>query len=250
MNGKKSVYNSKAVARLIRMWQNKYCLSQILIDDVDDMVLLVLTQTNYLDEGATQKFPPEQEFNLVIGDKYPIRGFLDKLAIYGNKIKITDYKTQGKLFSQSELDNNIQAAVYQSYCKKKYNLPADVEFIMVRHPPTKRTPNKHLQIVPAKTDEQLEGIESYLEWMGEIFSNFTEKMAHTTFKCDSDEGFCLRVCQFKNPMKYKAKLDKDGVIIGGCALDQEIEFDASKGEKVEIRQYEGCPRMKNRNSFY
>lgn len=243
LSGKKSIYNSKSVTKLVQMWQNKYSLPQKLIDEVDAMILLVLTQTNYTDEGATQKFPPEQEFNLTIGGKYPMRGFLDRLAIFGDKIIITDYKTQGKVFSQKELDENIQASVYQSYCKKKYGLPAEVHFIMLRHPPTRVNATKHIQIVPAKNDRELEGLEYYLEHMGAIFSNFTEKMAHTTFKCDSDEGFCWRVCQFRQKREYKVKLDKDGNIIAGFNLNDEPEADESKGEKIEIRTYKGCPKF-------
>jgi hypothetical protein len=243
MAGKKSVYNSEAVTRLIKWWQKKYNLEQKLINDVDAMVLLVLTQTNYLDEGATKTFPPEQEFNLIIGGKYPMRGFLDRLAIFGDKIIITDYKTQGKVFTQEELDNNIQASVYQSYCKKQYGLPAEVQFIMLRHPPTRVNATKHIQTVPSKTDSELAGIECYLEFMGQIFSNFTEEDAKKTFKCDIDDGFCWRVCQFRQGRDYKVKLDKEGNIIAGYSINNEPEFDANEGEKIEVRSYKGCPRF-------
>jgi hypothetical protein len=223
------------------MWQNKYSLPQNLIDEIDDMVLLVLTQTNYLDEGAVQKFPPEQEFNLTIGKKYPMRGFLDRVAVFPDKVVITDYKTQGKRFTPSELSENIQASVYQSYCKKKYGLPAEVQFILVRHPPTKKDPQKHIQIVPPKNDAELAGIESYLEYMGYVFSKFTEVEAKKIFKKDTDDGFCWRVCQFKQARNYKVKLDKDKNIIAGYDISEEPEFDKEKGESVEVRRYSGCP---------
>lgn len=239
-----SIYNSPAVDRLVKFWLVKNpTVTAELIESLDKMVLLVLEETNFFDDGATKVFDPEHEFLFKIDGKYEIKGFLDKLAIYGPKGLITDYKTQGKKFTQDELDENIQAAIYQMYVYKFFGVPADVEFVMLRHPPKGKDLKKHIQVVPAKTPAELRGIEIYLMHMGKIFQDFTIEYARNNILGNDPDarkhGFCNYVCQFKDPFAYQSILDFEGKLVKNCGMDQTIEL--KQGESIEIRQHKGCP---------
>ncbi len=243
-----SVYNSPAITRLIRFWLHRNpTVTEELAAAIDEMVLLVLNQTNFLDEGATQVFDPEHEFLFKIAGKYEIRGFLDRLAIFGDKAKITDYKTQGTKFTQAELDENIQAAIYQMYVYKYFGVLSEVEFVMLRHPPTSRTPQKHLQIVPAKTPEELHGIEIYLEHMGHVFQDFTIEFARNNILGNDPDtkkrSFCQYVCKFKDPFSYQSVLDSEGKMVNNYAMNETVKL--KPDQSLEIKHHKGCPAFHN-----
>jgi CRISPR/Cas system-associated exonuclease Cas4 (RecB family) len=247
MSGRKSVYNSPAVARLVRMWQDKHNLAQDIIDDVDDMVLVVFNHTNFFDEGATQTFPPEHEFNIKLPSGGAIKGFIDRFAIYGSESVITDYKSQKMRFTDEELKNNIQATMYQAYVMYTFGLPARVNFILLRHPPTKRDPQKHIQTVEPKTKEQIDGFFVYLEYLASIFGNFGLQESISNYCADKPEKayFCQYICKFKEPMDYVAHIGTDGKIIRGYFMDDKMP-ELKEGESLEPRHYGGCPRFGGR----
>lgn len=249
MSGSKSdqsIYNSPVIKRFVKIYQNKYRLDQVLIDDLDSMVMVVLQLTDYLEKQSDEAFPPEHEFLITIGEQnYQIRGFIDRLARKGDLYLIKDYKTQGKRFDEDELANNFQAAMYQLYIWKKFKSLSTVQFIMLRHPPTKRDPQKHIQVVRPRTPEELAGFEEYLLFIGEIFSNFDQSHAQMHFCADDPKtkGFCTYVCQFRNALTYQSLLDKEGNLLKNVFLNETLTPDISKGETVEIRSYPGCPRF-------
>lgn len=92
-----SVYNCPVVSRYIKIQQNKHGIEQKLIDDIDEMVLLVLKSTDYLDKKADERFAPEHEFKFKIADKYEVKGFIDRIYRKNNLYCIIDYKTKGSI---------------------------------------------------------------------------------------------------------------------------------------------------------
>ncbi|MDZ4786947.1 MAG: PD-(D/E)XK nuclease family protein [bacterium] len=247
MSGIPSIYNCNSIARLVVWWQNKHKIKPELLEDLNSMVMVVLTLTDYFEEKADEVFKPEHEFLFTICEgKYQIKGFIDRMARTGDLMIIKDYKTQGKRFDEDELANNFQAAMYQMYVMKKFDLKASVQFIMLRHPPTNRTPYKHIQTVSARTKEELEGFESYLEYIGSIFSNFGMEHATMNFCADNpkDKGFCTYVCQFKSGLEYQSLIDANGKLVKNAFMDEILEPDYLSGEKIEIKTYEGCPRFR------
>lgn len=157
---------------------------------------------------------------------------------------ITDWKSQRSKFTKAEVADNFQSLVYQLYVWKKFKELASVQYVLLRHPPTPRTKDMHLQITPPATPEQLEGFEYYLEHMAELFNNFTEKEAKYRY-CE-DEGFCERVCSYRRPFKYMVVKNKnkpeDEKRFWIDPATQVLPYEPKADEEVEIREHPGCPK--------
>lgn len=196
---------SPAIKRLVRAWQHKTNLSDELIADVDPMTMLVLNRTNFLDEGAIRRFEPEHEFTMVLKNGGKVRGYIDRLTVYPDPEAwvVWDYKSQKKRFTESEVRDSFQSLVYQWYLWKTYGALATVKYVMLRHPPTSRTPDKHIQVTPPATPAQLAGFETYLEYLYDGINSFGEKEGLAAMK-DDDFGFCQNVCSFYTPKTYLA----------------------------------------------
>lgn len=233
--------NGTPFERLVKMWQRKYKIDQLLINDIDSMILVALKHTNFYNDGATRIFPPEHEFKLELQNGI-VKGFIDDLSFFGDIAHIRDYKSQKDKFTKNELSAEKQAAVYQLYVWKAFKMPAQVEFVLLRHPPTKRHPNLHLQIVPPKTPEQLMGFELYLESIALTFKNFGIQEAYASFAADNPKKkyFCDYICQFKKPFKYQSVV-KNGLVIKNYLITDEIVL--NEGETIQIREYQGCPKF-------
>lgn len=238
---KEGSFKNTPVARLVRRWQVKHNIAQEIIDPIDEMVQVGLCKIDFFHSTATKVFPPEHEFKIEM-ETGILKGFIDDLAIYGDRAKIRDFKSQKEKFTAVELENEIQASIYQLYVWKAFGLPAEVEFVLLRHPPTKRHPKLHLQIVPPKTKTQLEGLEVYLEHMATVFKNFGLSDAHADFAADDKKRayFCQYICQFKNPFEYQS-VSKDGKLVKNYAMNETVVLDP--GEKLEVRKHAGCPRF-------
>lgn len=242
LSGKKSIYNSKAVSRLVKICLDKNPdITPVLSADLDSLVLVGL-ETDFFCLGAEKVLPPEHEFLLEI-DGMKIKGYIDILAFYKDKIKIRDYKSQGKRFTEDEMENNIQAGIYQLYANEKFNQQAEVEFVMLRHPETKRMPNKHLQVVPPYSKGELEGFVQYLKYLDELVQNFSLETATDNLKAEKDIGFCKRVCSFREPMEYYILLDKNGEIVQSAKKQEQLTI--KEGQTIEKKFYSGCPYFYN-----
>jgi RecB family exonuclease len=234
-----SIYGSKAIERLVKFWIYKVKLASDLVGDLDPMAMLVLNKTNFMDIGATETFPPEHEFTLNLPNGAVIRGYIDRLARHGDVMKIWDYKSQRERFTSNELTNNFQAMTYQLYVWKHFKLPAEVTFVQLRHPPTSRTPQKHLQIVPPATPDQLAGFEEYLEHIYQVLQGFGLKEAYSNF-CN-DFGFCKNVCTFFKPFRYISVKKKDTKeLVGNYMIDNVPQL--KDNEYSEELEFSGCPK--------
>lgn len=198
---------SVAVNRLVLRWKERHRISDELLADLNGMLYVGLVLIDFHFTYADQVWPPEHEFNLVLNDGTQIRGFIDRLAEKDGVMIIRDYKSQRNRFTAKEMANSIQAYIYQLYCWKAFGKAAKVEFVLLRHPPTKRTSDKHLQVVSPSSPSQLSGLEEYIKDISRTVNNFTLEQAYTS-TC-SDHGFCTRVCSYYAPLQYWALIKKD-----------------------------------------
>ncbi len=141
------------------------------------------------------------------------------------------------------MENNIQAGIYQLYANEAFKQPAEVEFVMLRHPETKRTPGKHLQTVPPYSEQELKGFVKYLKYLDGQVQNFTVDTATDNLKAEKDSGFCKRVCGFREPLEYYILLDEKGKIVQSKVNEKELK--PKEGQTVKKMNYTGCPYFYN-----
>lgn len=178
----------------------------------------------------------EKRYEIDFGD-FVISGVIDLLIEKSDCFVILDLKSQGIRFTEAEKEGNAQASCYQLYVDETYHKPARVEFVMLRHPPTSRTPDKHLQIVEPRSAAQHAGFKVYLKEMYKTFNRFSLADAHANF-CDK-KYFCDKVCQFRKPFAYEALMDDKGLVSNhfpGEAVEDPTQ-------RIEQRQFKGCPRF-------
>lgn len=262
----RSAYASAAIARLIKI----YCYHNPDLDAKTladlDKCLMVALDYDFFDEGAVKTLPPEHPFEIDYGD-FQIKGFMDKVAFYGNESPtgqfsvlrsaiIRDFKSQKRPFSEEEMAWNIQSVFYQLAIRHEFKLPAAVEFILLRHGPTKRTPDKQfVQRVEPLSDSQLDGFIEYLREVNRAINALDEKSALDNPKCKKDEGFCMRVCSLKDPFDYWTITGKDGKVRtarisrhlkdAGLTEDEILEdvrrqLKPMEGEELVKKRYSGC----------
>ena len=232
---------SPVVARFMRKWQRLHNITDELMADVNGMLYVGLLLIDFHFTSADKSWPPEHEFNLVLDDGTHIRGFIDGLAEKDGIMIIRDFKSARNRFTAKEMNDSIQAYIYQLYCWKEFGKAARVEFVMLRHPPTKRTPTKHLQIVDPSSPAQLAGLERYIKDVSKTVNNFTLEEAYTS-PCE-DEGFCRHVCSYYAPFKYWAvakKADPTQTPIHTFALDKPPLL-IQNDEVLIPLEHQGCP---------
>lgn len=61
----------------------------------------------------------EMEFGIVVGRAY-IRGFIDRVDVEGDIVKITDYKSGKKEVTYKDIPNNLQLGIYALAAKKMF----------------------------------------------------------------------------------------------------------------------------------
>lgn len=235
-----TIHASPAVSRLVRAWQYKTKVNDILMADIDPMTMVVINHTNFLDEGAIRRFEPEHEFTMVLSNGGKIRGYIDKMAQYEDKWVVWDFKSQKDRFTEDELKNSFQSTMYQWYIWKTFGALAEIRYVLLRHPPTKKTPDKHLQITPPATPAQLIGFETYLEHMFNVINDFGPKDAESAMKMD-DDGFCRNVCSYYTPKTYIAIRKKDTKQLVKTYLP-EYAPPLKPDEYAEELRHGGCPR--------
>ena len=211
---------------------------------VDDMIVVGLNCDFFGLGGKVDN--PELEFLLENKDpEYKIRGFIDKPIVYkrGKKIKIVDYKSSKYKFRGEELHSNVQAMVYTLAAQKEWpGYDSTVEFQFLRHP---RSPLQQLKF----NQEQLRGLEYCLAHAFQIVNNFTEETAVTNYAADKKkDAWLCKIgkwrCPYIDPYDYFVILNKDKEEIKKSFKKKELQDVLEKGQKIEKRTYEGCPRHK------
>lgn len=242
---KQTIYASPAIARLLRAWTWKTKMPPDIVADIDEMCLVAINHTNFLDEGATTRFEPETEFRMELEGGAVIKGFIDRVAGFPDRWVISDYKTARVKATRDETEDSYQALTYQLWAWKVHGVLAECRFFFLRHPPSKRYPANHVMITMPATPEQLMGFESYLKHMWVVINRFGLKEAQSNF-C-SDSGFCERVCSYRKPVTYQVVRKKgDPTIIAKHWIDPKTgipSYEAQPDEEIEILKHPGCMRF-------
>lgn len=209
MDAKRVDYTlSPAVYRLVRMWVAKHQLTPDLLLDLNVMLWVGLVLTDFHWTGADKDpitgapliYGPEHEFKLTLPDGTVIKGYIDDMAQVNGIMQIRDWKSYGKRQTADELPNSIQAAIYQLYVWQAFGLPAEVHFVALRHPPTSRTPMKHLQIVEPASATHLAGLVEWVQSMAGRVAQFS--LDDALISPMDDFGFCRNVCTHYAPHPY------------------------------------------------
>lgn len=235
---KGTIYASPAIARLVRTWKEKENISDVIIADIDEMCMVAINKTDFLDTEAEERFDPEHEFKFTLSNGGVVKGFIDRLARHKDRFVIWDYKTARDKFTKNDVAESFQSAVYQLYVWKKFQMPAEVRYVFLRHPPTPRAPQKHIMVTPPATSFQHEGFEGYLEYMHELINAFDENKAATHYH--DDEGFCERVCSYRRPFQYLHVEKPSGELVGNYFLD--LAPQVKDDEVSSIQTFKGCKR--------
>lgn len=148
----------------------------------------------------------EKRFRMELGSA-TISGVIDLLLVWPDRAVVLDIKTQKDKFVRKDLPDNIQACMYMLAVRAECGMTPNVDFILVRHPPTKRHPELHLQRTAALSTGALDGLAEYLKDMYGVINAFGIEDA--LLSPTSDVGFCERVCPFLRPYEYHAVVKRD-----------------------------------------
>jgi hypothetical protein len=221
-------------------------------DLVKKMIMVGLKHDFFCTENGGKLGKAETDFLIENEDPpYIIKGYIDKHALYdkGKTLKIIDYKSSKKKFSKDALDGERQAMMYTLASKTLWPKVKRIifNFLFLKFP---KQPIQELEF----SDEALKGFEHYISRVFHIVNNFTkEKHAVANFAADSDKNSWLCaagriqpngkqkwVCPQRDPYKYYVLLDNESRIVDSSMKKSELK--AEKGQKIEKREYEGCPR--------
>ncbi len=258
-----SCNNSEPIKRLLKSYIKKNGLSDDSFFKMDKMILVGLA-TDFFCEGADLQ-DPEIEFTIKSDKpKYIVGGFIDKLAIYKNKlVKIVDYKSSKQKFVGEELSNNLQAYIYSLAAKEKYpklKPVVDFCFLQFSDDPLSR---------PDITEDGLEGFKEFLGDVYRKMSKFTKEDAESNLAAKQSypkEGFkgplvCgyskypnhikpstgepYFACAFKWPRNYYALCNSDDEVIRTSTKKEDLIPKNEEGEYVITKKYLGCPHFRN-----
>ncbi len=207
------------------------------------MILVGLNHDFYGNGSEVEE--PESELEFLLENespKYKIRGYIDKVLKYEDKIKIVDYKSSKKKFKGEELSANLQAMAYTLASKKqifKNIKDVEVEFLFLKFP---RQPAQQVVV----SDAQLSGFEHYLEHVYNLINNFTIKEASSNFASDnpSTRWMCKAgatwQCPYYEEVEYYALRDEYDDIIKTSFNKKDLPS-PKDGQRVVKLIYEGCP---------
>ena len=227
--------------------------------------------------GEPDEAISEQEFNITVDESdklYRLRGFIDKLFFYKDQklAVIRDFKSSKAVFKGKELSDNLQDLLYTLAVKKLFPhyKKRQVEFLFLKFD-LHASGNVKMKDI---TEEELEGLESYLTEIQQFIDNFDEEDARSNFAgaqgypsdgtfggplmCGKDgykiskgsplldkEGnpIVAYICSYRKPMTYYVIKNKKGKIIKSAFEDQKdsLKPNESNGEFIEKLEYKGCP---------
>lgn len=224
---------------------------------IDKMILVGLRNDFYIKDGTLVS--PEYKFD-IITPKFRIKGFMDKPFIRNNEIIIDDFKSSKKKFSGEDQESNLQALMYSFAAKIIWpHLTPTVRFVFLQYP---RDPIMTIKF----SDDTLLGFQYYLEETQQKIEGFNEHTAKDNFAADSPAGkdtftgkaLCgwathpgklkkdgteMWHCPYRFGYDYYA-IKKDGKVVTTAFTLEELR-DVKKGEVIEKRKYDGCPKYIN-----
>ena len=277
---KKDVFASKSIKRLILKHLNK---DNIHTEENElNLKKMILTGLNADFFGTKHGKPLESifEFEFNINHKcenleYNIKGFIDKMFIYEDKIRVLDYKTSKKAFEGKDIISNIQADMYLLAIRKTYPQIKDIrlEFLFLKDGILDNYDlgDSGVEIdgcamkMKGKTEHEHIGFQYELHDIQKYADSFNEKTALSNLAARQEFpkdgsftgpllcGFAKKPgqlkkngekmfhCAFKFPKTYFALLDEKGEIIK--TSDSKDDLIKLKTEKNILKkmEYKGCP---------
>ena len=237
---KNAINGDKGIDKLVKKLSAKVKLDESNYKLLNDMILVGLKNDFFGEGGEIVK--PEYDFDITNEEpKYHIKGFIDKPIKIKKEMHIIDYKSSKYKFRGDDLEANIQAMMYSLASKKLWpKLKPIVKFLFLRFP---KQPIQELVF----TDEQIKGFEHYLEHINDYINKFNEESARANFAVDNQKNkWMCQIggwkCPYKDPYKYYVKVNDKGEVL---ETSLENNFKDIKGFKVEIRDYEGCPKFQS-----
>lgn len=226
-------------------------LSQENLEKVNQFLLTALV--NDFKGNGCNSYLTEYEFDIKT-DKYWIGGFIDRLFVYDDKIRILDFKTSKKKFAKGseDMDFNIQALMYALVASKMYpDKKISVEFLFLKF---KKDPWIRMEF----TQEQLNGFENYLEYISDYLNDFSiEKalgnMASSDVKrrwlCGKDaytikaDGSTAWSCEYRAPFLYFEAIDGQGQCVKSAFNKKELDKYKNMGYTIIQKRHSGCPKF-------
>ena len=242
------------------------------IDDENNLLLIkqmTLNGLNYDFFGneigtKTAEFS-EKDFDFEIqedGFNFKIKGFIDKLFIYGKKALIRDFKSSKETYKGKEIEDNLQDLMYTLAVKKLFPHLKNVssEFVFLKFPP-----EKGVIKMPPINDLELDGFKEQLTLIQKYLQNFNEKNAKSKLAAKQDypkdnsfsgplmcgfaksagelkkDGTLKWSCSAKHPFKFY-QIKENEKIIDSCFEDEKEKFEKKyPTSKFELVEYTGCP---------
>lgn len=278
-----NILSSRAVSRMIDIYAKK-----LNVNDDENIQLIhdmTLNGLKYDFFGDTVDKPTEsiseKYFDIFVdedGKKYRIKGFIDKLFLYGKKKRalIRDFKSSKQVFKGKELTDNLQDIMYSLAVKKIYPeyLKTKSEFVFLKFDLSKdMLGNSGQGIVEMDEicDDELTGFEYELTEIQNYIDNFTELDGKSKYAAAQDypkdgtfggplacgkEGFKKSrgeyvldkngekipnfICSYRQPFSFFAVIDESGEVVRSAFEESEIG-EVERNQKVEKRFYSGCP---------
>jgi ATP-dependent helicase/DNAse subunit B len=246
--------NLEADAAITRLVKRKVVLADMDNNDpnidnyelIKKMILVGLKQDFFCTDNNGKLGQAEQDFLIESKDpEYVIKGYIDKHALYdkGKTLKIIDYKSSKKKFSKQALDGEGQAMMYVLAARTLWPKAKRTifNFMFLKFP---KAPIQELEF----TEEQINGFEHYVSSQYKLVNNFTEKDGQANYAADNRKNSWLCsagktwVCPLKYSLEYYVLLDKDSRVLQSSYED---DMKPKKGQTVEVRKWDGCPRWKN-----
>jgi len=223
-------------------------------ETVCDMVMTTM-KFEFIDKDFSKIIDSEYEFNIVNeSPRYAIRGFIDRVEIDGDDIKILDYKSSSKKFKGDDEDANIQAMMYSLVARKiwKNYKNYKASFFFMRFPDSPYQDSNF-------SENEIDGLEHYLEYITSVIEKIDEKSATNNMAYfDRKKSWLCQMgkwtCPYKNPMTFYKIIEKDESKRTAKGVSSHIEYqealekiEKNKKEQeweIEVIDYSGCPAFK------
>ena len=223
-------------------------------ETVCDMIMLTM-KAEFISKDFNKIIGSEHEFNLINDSpKYAVRGFIDRVEEEdSDTLKILDYKSSAKKFTGEEQASNIQAMIYSLVARKiwKNYKNYKASFLFMRFPDE---PYQHSEF----SEEELNGLEYYLEYVSEMIESFDSKKARSSMAAfdKSKSWLCGRgswVCPYREPITFYKVFEKKDEEVKHISSHLNLEEAQEKIKKqkkdefweIEISEYKGCPAFHN-----
>jgi len=271
---KKNIFASKAIKRMVHKHIKRKDLN--MESDLENICSMALNGLMYDFFGNKYGTPTEviseKDFEITVQEEdisYKIKGFIDKLFIYGNHgiVLIRDFKTNKKKYEGKEVTDNLQDYMYTLAIRKLYPHLKDIkmEFLFL-----KQDLNADgVMPMEAKDKYELLGFEHELTGYQKYADSFTEKTAISNMAANQGmpkdgsfagkllcgfakqpnqikkDGTPMWYCTYKFGFDYYAIVDKDGKVKKSAFTKKELsKIKLAEGDKITKNKYDGCPCFK------